>query len=131
MKIGNKIHKVRELKNITAKDMAERLDMTLSGYQRIERDDVSINMERLLEIAGIFEMKPEDLLTFDEKTVFNNHASNNGQQNGNHIGDNHYHFPEEMKKLYEDKIKLLEEKNQLLWDKIDYLEEKIKGLEGK
>lgn len=124
MKIGNKIHKVRELKNITAKDMADRLDMTTAGYQKIERDEVSINMDRLLEIAGIFGMKPEDLLTFDEKLVFNNHGEIKGglQQSINYGTQNI--FPQEMKELYEKQIKLLE-------DKIKYLEEKVKGLEGK
>lgn len=76
-------------------------------------------MERLLELSGIFEMKPEDLLTFDEKQIFNTYDNSVGINNGTLN-----HFPAEMKKLYEDKISLLEEK-------INYLQEKIKGLEGK
>lgn len=140
MKVGNKIHKIREIKSITAKDMADRLNMTLSGYQRIERDEVSINIERLEEIAGIFEMKPEDVLTFDEKIVFNIinspfHGTNGHQSN---TGDNHYHFPEEIKKLYEENTKLQEEKNKLLQDMIELqksliakLEKENDGLKGK
>ncbi|HTF81566.1 MAG TPA: helix-turn-helix transcriptional regulator [Cytophagales bacterium] len=122
MKVGNKIHKIRELKSISPKDMADRLNMTLSGYQRIERNEVSVNIERLEEIALIFGMKPEDVLTFDEKVVFNNNESNKGNQNGSHIGDNHYHFPEEIRKLYEDKLVLQAEM-------IEMLKEKIKSLE--
>lgn len=121
MKIGNKIHKIRELKNISPKDMADRLNMSLSGYQRIERDEVSINMERLLELAGIFEMKPEDLLTFDEKNIFNFHDNS---QNYGPNGQNNGTLSAEIKKLYEDKISLQEEM-------IKMLQEKIKGLEGK
>lgn len=122
MKIGNKIHKIRELKNITPKEMADRLDMSLSGYQRIERDEVSINMERLLELAGIFEMKPEDLLTFDEKIIFNI-TDNKGGNNGAIYGPIN-NFPVEMKELYENQIKLQAEM-------IALLQEKIRGLEGK
>lgn len=121
MKIGNKIHKVRELKNITAKDMADRLDMTTAGYQKIERDEVSINMDRLLEIAGIFGMKPEDLLTFDEKIVFNNNTLNSSA--GVNYGTLNT-FPEELKRLYEENAKLLADKIKLLEDKIRYLEER-------
>jgi transcriptional regulator with XRE-family HTH domain len=122
MKIGNKIHKIRELKNISPKDMADRLNMSLSGYQRIERDEVSINMDRLLELSGIFEMKPEDLLTFDEKIIFNI-TDNKGGNNGAIYGPIS-NFPTELKELYENQIKLQA-------DMIALLQEKIKGLEGK
>ncbi len=129
MKIGNKIHKIRELKNITAKDMAERLDMTLSGYQRIERDEVSINMDRLLEISGIFDMKPEEVLSFDEKNVFNNNGDISGNPNIQSVV--HISFPEDLKRLYEENARLQEEKNKLQADMITLLQEKIRGLEGK
>lgn len=121
MKIGNKIRKVRELKNITPKDMADRLDMSTQGYSKIERDEVALNVERLLQIAGIFEMKPEDLLTFDEKLVFTNNTLNDNAMGV--VMGNLNTFPAEMKDLYEKQIKLLEEQNQ-------YLKERIKTLEG-
>ncbi len=123
MKIGNKIRKIRELKSITPKDMADRLNITPQSYNKIEREEVDINIERLLEIAGIFEMKPEDVLAFDEKMVFNNNAEiksviqgvNNGTFNA---------FPIEMKELYEKQIKLLEEQNQFLKERLKYWEGK-------
>jgi transcriptional regulator with XRE-family HTH domain len=124
MKIGNKIRKIRELKNISPKDMADRLNITPQGLNKIEREEVDVNVERLLQIAGIFEMKPEDLLTFDEKVVFNNHAEiKGGLQQGVYNGPFHA-FPQEMKDLYEKQIILLEEQNQ-------YLKERIKTLESK
>jgi transcriptional regulator with XRE-family HTH domain len=125
MKVGNKIHKIRELKNITAKDMADRLDMTLSGYQRIERDEVSINMDRLLEISGIFEMKPEEVLSFDEKYVFNNHGEiKGGAQNNNGTINN---FPDDLKKLYEENARLQAEQIKMQQKMIEMLEEKLKA----
>lgn len=127
MKVGHKIHKIRELKNITAKDMADRLDMTTTGYQKIERDEVSINMDRLLEIAGIFEMKPEEVLTFDEKYVFNNH----GTAHDKSFSVFYETQSSKVDQLYEDKIKLLEEKNALLLEQVEILREKIRGLEGR
>jgi transcriptional regulator with XRE-family HTH domain len=126
MKIGNKIRKIREFKNISSQDMADRMNMSLQGYGRIERDEVSINVERLLEVAGIFDMKPEDVLSFDDKLVFSNntlndHATVTSLQN---YGTIQHIIPDEMKSLYEKQIKLLEEQ-------VELLKEKIKGLEGK
>lgn len=111
MKIGNKIRKIREIKDITPKDMADRLDLSLPGYSKIEGDKVSINMERLTQIAEIFKMKPEEVLTFDEKFIFNTYDNSIG------IGINHgalHQFSEELKKLYEDKIKLQQDMIELL-----------------
>jgi transcriptional regulator with XRE-family HTH domain len=126
MKVGNKIHKIRELKNITPKDMADRLNITTSGYQKIERDEVSINMDRLLEIADIFEMKPEEVLTFDEKYVFNNI---NGPNVLNSMGPNNYsNFPEEHKMLYEANSKLQDEKIKLQGEMIEMLKDKIRSI---
>lgn len=131
MKIGNKILKIRELKNITAKDMADRLNLTPSGYNKIEREESSITMERLLEIANIFEMKPEDLLTFDEKMVFNN--TNHGEVKGGIQGNigTVNNFPEEMKRLYEENAKLQADKIAILEKMVQMLEEKVKGFEGR
>jgi transcriptional regulator with XRE-family HTH domain len=129
MKIGNKIRKVRELKNITPKDMADRLNMSTQGYSKIERDEVALNLDRLLEIAGIFEMKPEELLTFDEKMVFNN-TENKGGNNGINYGTFNA-FPEEMKELYDKQIKLLEEQNQFLKEQNQFFHERLRHWEGK
>lgn len=103
MMVGNKS---REIKSIMAKNMVDRLNMTLSGYQRIERDEVSVNIERLLEIAGIFEMKPEDVLTFEEKLdlIIMERSKEKTAGSASII------LPTtsllKMKQLYEDKIKL-------------------------
>jgi len=64
-------------------------------------------------------MKVEEVLTFDEKNVFNNYGEIKGGQNGTIVTVN---FPEEMKRLYEENARLLN-------DKILLLEEKIRGLE--
>ncbi len=113
IKVGNKIRKIRELKDISPKEMAEQLEMTIQGYSRIERDEVAINTDKIEKIASIFEMHPSELLAFDEKTVFN-------YFNNTNAGYNFNYFPVELKQLYEDKIKLLEEK-------IKFLEEKLNG----
>lgn len=118
MKTGEKIRLIREIKQISAKQMADDLDMSLSGYQKIERGDVKLNTEKLEVIAKYLGIPTKELLE-SEGVVFN---IGNDQHSNNAY--NIYQFPEEMKKLYEDKIKLLE-------DKIFYLEEEVRRLKGK
>lgn len=117
MKIGAKIRMLRELKKISPKAMADALDMSLSGYSKIERDEVELNVDKLTKMAEVLGMKPEEVLAFDEKVVFNIFGDNN-------MGNNHptiNNFPEKLIQLYEDKIKLLEEKVAMQQEEINRL----------
>ena len=105
--IGNKIKKLRELKGFKQEYIAERLGITQQSYSKLESDKTDVPFSKIEQLAEIFEMKPEDLVAFDEKMVFNVY----GQQNfGYYNSTFQINFPVEMKQLYEDKIKLLEEK---------------------
>ena len=118
MKIGEKIKLLREVKNISTKQMADDLNMSIGGYLKIERNDVDINTEKIEKIANLLDIKPQDLLS-DDKVVLN--FNNNHIQNG---GYNVFNFPEELRKLYEDKIRLLKDRNAFLEEKINWLEQK-------
>lgn len=112
MEIGSKIRFIRDLKGLSQENMANELNMSITGYGKIERNEVNINYERLLQIAEILGVKLEQIIGFDNNIAFNNFNNNVEQQIGNNS------MPLELKQLYEDKIKLLEEK-------IKWLEEKI------
>jgi transcriptional regulator with XRE-family HTH domain len=90
MKVGNKIKKIRELKNYTQEYMANELSMSISNYSKIERDEISITLDRLDEIATILKMKFQDILAFDEKNVFNfiNSPNSQGYINNLYAGNN-------------------------------------------
>ena len=123
--LGNKIRKIRELKNIPPKDIAEQLDMSPQNYLKIERDEVTLSVDRLLQISEIFGMKPEEVLTFDEKMVFNNHGEIKGGVNVQSVNNGSINaFPEDLKRLYEENAKLLQDKIQFLEEKIKWLEER-------
>jgi transcriptional regulator with XRE-family HTH domain len=110
MDVGSKIKKVRELKNFTQEHMAQRLNVSQSTYSRFEKkNDYDLTISQLHNIADEFGIKTEELLTFDEKIIFNNYGEikDSHQFGGNKIEN---HFPEKLQQLYEDKIKLLEEK---------------------
>src|SRR5690606_19544000 len=114
MEIGTKIRKIRELKGFSQENVAEELGMSVTGYGKIERNEVSVNVDKLLKIAEIFQVGIEQILGFDDNIAFNNF--NNTIESQWQI--RHYVMPVEMKKLYEDKITLLEEKIQFLQEQL-------------
>lgn len=115
MKLGNRIRKVREIKGYSQENIAQTLGMSITGYGKIERDEVSINMERLTRISEVLGVGIETIIGFDENVAFNNFNSKIEQQIGR------YDMPEEMRKIYEENIALLK-------DKISYLEDEINRL---
>ena len=104
LKIGTRIKQLRELKDIPLKEVADKLEMTVQGYSRIERDEVDVSFSRLSQIADALNEKIESIISFDPKVFFN---SVNNIQTVN--GDFYSPLADNERKLYEDKIKLLEE----------------------
>ena len=112
-KVGNKVKRLRELKNYTQEYMADKLGISQTQFSKLERDESEISISRLQEISDIFEMKIEDILSFDERFIFN---SFNNEQSAVNIYNQQVN--EQMQKLYEDKIKLMEEIIKLKNDEI-------------
>ena len=75
-KIGQKVKQLRELKKITREQMADNLKMSLPGYSRIERDEVDVTIEKANQIATVLGISLTELISFDEKYIFNNYANN-------------------------------------------------------
>ncbi len=121
MEIGTKVKKLRELRNFTQEFMAASLEMTPSGYGKIERNESEVTYQKLEKIAEVLGIKIEDIVNFNEKMVFNimnNNNSNNGYVvNNNSISDNE-------KRLYEELIAQLKEENSTLKKFIEKLQEK-------
>lgn len=51
MKIHERIRKLREIKDITRIDLADHLEVSLSGYSKIEQGSVEITISKLMAIA--------------------------------------------------------------------------------
>lgn len=79
MKIGTKLRRIRELRGMKQEAMSTLLGITQAAYSKIENDEVDISLSRLSQIAEKLECKEEDILSFDEKYVFNN-CTNAGYQ---------------------------------------------------
>jgi transcriptional regulator with XRE-family HTH domain len=76
--LGDTIKKIRELKNYSRSYMASKLDLSVSGYGKIERNETELTLARIKQIAAIFEMDYIKLITFDKSLVFNITNNHNG-----------------------------------------------------
>lgn len=54
MSVHNKIRMMRELNQWSQEEMAEKMSMSLNGYAKIERGETKLNLEKLEQIAQIF-----------------------------------------------------------------------------
>lgn len=91
--IGQKIKKLRELRNFTQSHMAEELGLSQSAYSKLER------------VSEVLGMKPEEVISFNESMVFN--VMNN--QTGQGFVINNNQLSETEKNLYLQQIELLKE----------------------
>lgn len=69
MKVNEKIRMVRETKNWSQEDMAEKLSMSTNGYAKIERGEARLNVPKLEQIAQLFDMDLIELLSVSDKSV--------------------------------------------------------------
>jgi transcriptional regulator with XRE-family HTH domain len=105
MQIGQKIKKIRELKNLTQEHVAQELGITQGSYSRMELGETEVSYSKLEKISGLFGMKPEEVISFNENMVFN--IMHNDVGNGFVINNNQ--LSEGEKNLYERQIELLKE----------------------
>jgi transcriptional regulator with XRE-family HTH domain len=106
MHIGQKIKKLRELKNLTQTHVAEKLGVSQSAYSKMELGESEVTFNRLEKISEVLEMKPEEVIAFNESMVFNVMHNQNG---GNVFGDINNTVSDTERQLYQDQINLLKE----------------------
>ena len=107
LKIGHKIKKLRELRNLTQEHMAKSIGLSQGAYSRMELGETEITYSKLEKISEQLGMKPEEVIAFNESMVFN--VMNN--QTGNGLVINNNQISEADKSLYEQLILQLKEEN--------------------
>ena len=117
LKIGHKIKKLRELRNLTQEYMASSLGLSQSAYSRMELGETEITFSKLEKISEELGMKPEEIIAFNESMVFN--VMNN--QTGNGLVINNSVPSEENKTIYDQLITQLKEENTHLKKVIENL----------
>lgn len=117
--IGYKIRKVREIKNLSQKYMADKLSVSQSHYSDMENCKTDISEEKLEEIARILEVNPDTIKNFNDQVVFNA-CSQSGYYNTNNINST-----EKIEDLYKEIIKAKDEHILQLQKEIQSLREEI------
>ncbi|HHX2505402.1 TPA: helix-turn-helix domain-containing protein [Neisseria subflava] len=110
MEIYDKIRILRTSHQWTQEDIAEKLNMSVNGYSKIERGKSSINIEKLKQIAQVFNMDILELISSQQSSF----PARDNLENYNIISS-------DAKLLYEnEKLKLLLEiKEDLISQKDD------------
>lgn len=70
MAVYDKIRLMRELHQFSQEDMAEKMNMSPSGYAKIECGDTKLQYDKLVQIAQIFNMKVTDLVDTENGVIF-------------------------------------------------------------
>ncbi len=69
MTLGQKIRLMRELRGLKQETVATELDMTQSGYGKIERDETDVPFSRLTEIAKVLKVNVSDILNVNDNKI--------------------------------------------------------------
>ncbi len=112
------IKKLRKNFPYTQEEMADKLNLSLGAYKKIENGVTKLDIDRLNQIANILETSLIELLSFTDGIYIEQIVTNKGAISANEF---HLHDSENTKELYEQIINL---KNELLKSK----DEIIKGL---
>ena len=107
--IGQKIKKIRELRNFTQQHMAQELGVTQSAYSKMEVGESDITYKKLEHISSILGISVEEIASFNEQMVFN--VMHNQTGNGFVV---HKGISDQERALYEDQIHVLKEQNEYL-----------------
>lgn len=117
--IGYKIRKVREIKNLSQKYMADKLSVSQSHYSDIENCKTILSEEKLEEIARILEVSTDTIKNFNDQVLFNA-CSQSGYYNTNNINP-----IEKLDFLYQEIIKSKDELILQLQKEIQSLKERL------
>ena len=131
MNLKEKIKNLREMNGWSQEVMAERPDMSKNGYARIERGESKLNMERLEQIAEIFNIDVVDLISQEyERAIFviGGDSSNNTGNNTTYYGnsDSLAAENEKLKLIIQHKDELLSQKD----NEIETLKKLVAALEA-
>ena len=69
MSVNEKVRKIREAKDWSQEQMAEKLDMSLNGYAKIERGESKIYLDKLEQIAQVFDIDVIELMQSDGRNI--------------------------------------------------------------
>lgn len=76
-KHAERIKFFRGLKGLTQENMAEMLDMSVTGYGNIERGDTNVSLKKLEEVAKVLGVELQELFISSGKVLISFGETNN------------------------------------------------------
>lgn len=115
MGMHDKIRMMKELRQLSQEDMAEKMNMSPSGYAKIERGETRLQYDKLVQIAQIFNVSLSDLVDNDKGVIFFMNKNGNNTSANYYSGDHSIMFEiEKLKLQLIHKDELLEQKEKEL-----------------
>ena len=89
MNLNQKIRTIREQNALSQEDMATKMNMSVNGYAKIERGETKLRLDKLEQIAQIFNLDIVELLSSDQQNVFliSEHRNLSSNYYGNSSGN--------------------------------------------
>lgn len=120
IEILQKIKEVRKNKGISQDSIAHFLKIELSTYNKIERNDIKLTLERFLLISKYFEEPIDKLLDIETKSSLHQHNDNQNSTGCTTIQQIEHYYTEN-KEIYQKLIATLEAEITHLKGEIDFL----------
>ena len=86
MGVNEKVRLFRELNQWSREEMAERMNMSVTGYAKIERGETNLSLHKLKQIAAVLQIDLIDLVSPNDNGVI----LVGGENNQNHFRNNYY-----------------------------------------
>ncbi|MGX2966919.1 helix-turn-helix domain-containing protein [Ursidibacter sp. B-7004-1] len=110
MNIIDKIRYMREQQQWSQEEMAEKMNMSLNGYAKIERGETNLSIHKLKQIAMIFDVNVSELVNDNEKS--NVFITGDNSKNNNF---NNSYYGTEMAEFEIDRLNLIiSHKNEII-----------------
>ena len=87
MNLNQKIRTIREQNALSQEDMATKMNMSVNGYAKIERGQTNVSVEKLKQIAQVFNVNVAQLLDDNERFVLFTNVDNHSNYS-NYFGTN-------------------------------------------
>jgi transcriptional regulator with XRE-family HTH domain len=119
--IHNKIKMLRSQNGLTQQEMADKMNMHLKTWQKIENGVTKLDIDRLKQIAEVLETTIEDLINVEEGVYINEIKNNDVGFNNSTITIQHKseiesHLYERLLTEKDLKIQNMEKEISRLWD---------------
>ena len=104
-KILKRIHFTRKNKGLTHENMSFELDISPSAYNKIERGETSITLERFLKIIDILELSIPDVFDVRTGDLLNQDLKDNSIGKVDVLYQENKEKSEKIEQLYEARLK--------------------------